>query len=427
VATISAMPLLEELLADEYHTSILTLLRAVPFNQYDNSLVVRRDVRRIPLKLDIATAVDEKEAKHLQASYDGLAHFYPVDIYPENIASTDGLLTSFRRLQLLEGFGLQDHHRFGSYSLLHVDVSIYWQLLRFLYCYSGMAPVRHDLFLCFGFWHAYSYAHVALWSAFRMTFLADAFWAVFPSQRLLRRPSLILSSTLITWIRFAFPRFKDYLITKITELRYAMLDFDVNLVTNLERGIVTTKISPFRSKYIHLLNLYTLLEFCIPVIQDYGVALKSNDWPLFYNCLLSIMAFLLMCNGKGAADYQRSMYCFLMTLRYWAHHQLPVIKLLETNHTIFSEESGEIALSVLATSQATSSRSKLDQVRKAWQFVRTRFEYHDSIDGLARNKKKHRILSKSRILLRGGMLWTFFLSHHSYCPSAKIIPPFVQR
>ena len=81
-ATISAMPLLEELLADECHTSILTLLRAVPFDQYDNSLVVRRDVRRIPLKLDIATAVDEKESKHLQASYDGLAHFYPVDIYP---------------------------------------------------------------------------------------------------------------------------------------------------------------------------------------------------------------------------------------------------------------------------------------------------------------------------------------------------------
>ena len=130
---------------------------------------------------------------------------------------------------------------------------------------------------CFCFWHAYSYAHVALWSAFRKTFLADAFWAVFPTQRLLRRPSLVLSSTLITWIRLAFPRFRDYLIAKITELRYTMLDFDVNLVTNLERGIATTKNSPFRAKYIHLLNLHTLLEFCIPVIQNYGVALKSND------------------------------------------------------------------------------------------------------------------------------------------------------
>ena len=150
-ATIPAMPFLDQLLSDQYHTSILTMLRSIPFLQYDDSAVVRRDVRRIPLKLDLATA-DAQEAKHLKASYDGLAHFYPVDIYPENIASTDGLLTSFRRLQLLEGFGLQDHKRFGSYSLLHVDVSIYWQLLRFLYCYSVM------ICLCFGFWHAYSYA-----------------------------------------------------------------------------------------------------------------------------------------------------------------------------------------------------------------------------------------------------------------------------
>ena len=83
--------------------------------------MVKRDVRRIPLKLDFKTAIDANEANHLTASFDGLLHFYPVDIYPENIASHVGLLTAFRRLQLLEGFGLEDHHRFGSYSL-HVDV-----------------------------------------------------------------------------------------------------------------------------------------------------------------------------------------------------------------------------------------------------------------------------------------------------------------
>jgi hypothetical protein len=77
-------------------------------------------------------------------------------------------------------------------------------------------------------------------------------------------------------------------------------------------------------------------------------------------------------------------------MQYWTEHGLPIMTLLQANHTIFSEESGEIALSVLATSQPTSNRTKLDQTRKDWQFVRTRFNVHAD-----NPKKKHRILSKS--------------------------------
>ena len=65
--------------------------------------------------------------------------------------------------------------------------------------------------------------------------------------------------------------------------------------------------------------------------------------------------------------------------RYWTYHQLPIMILLQANHTLFSEESGEIALSALATSQPTSNRAKYDQVRKDWQLVRSRFNLH-SID-----------------------------------------------
>ena len=96
--TISAMPFLEQLFHERCHIGVLTSLRQIPLHQYDDSIVVRRDVRRIPLKLDIETAVDEKEAEHLKTCFDGLFHFYPVDIYPENIASRKGLLTALRRL-----------------------------------------------------------------------------------------------------------------------------------------------------------------------------------------------------------------------------------------------------------------------------------------------------------------------------------------
>ena len=99
-----------------------------------------------------------------------------------------------------------------------------------------MASSRHDLFLCFGFWHAYNYAHIALWKEFRSTFLADAFWAIFPTQKLLRRPPLVQSSTLFICIRLAFPQFRIHLVTKIIELRAAMLDCDLNLA-KIEQGI----------------------------------------------------------------------------------------------------------------------------------------------------------------------------------------------
>ena len=56
------MPLLDRLLADPCHLGVLTCLRQITLEQYDSSIVARRDVRRIPLKLDIKTALAAQEA-----------------------------------------------------------------------------------------------------------------------------------------------------------------------------------------------------------------------------------------------------------------------------------------------------------------------------------------------------------------------------
>jgi len=62
---------------------LVFLILYVPFFSFKiNSLVVIRYVRRIPLKLYSQTALDDDEAEHLASSFDGLTHFYPVDIYP---------------------------------------------------------------------------------------------------------------------------------------------------------------------------------------------------------------------------------------------------------------------------------------------------------------------------------------------------------
>ena len=152
----------------------------------------------------------------------------------------------------------------------------------------------------FGYWHAYSYAHVALWAEFRATFLADAFWAIFPDQKLLRRPPLLQSSTFFTWIRLAYPEFRDVLRERIREQANAMVNYDIELVHSIETGRVPiSKNNPFRPQLIRLLNLQTLMEFCIPVIQDYGVAIKGNDYAYSRNLSMLLWLFLLCVMPKG--------------------------------------------------------------------------------------------------------------------------------
>src|SRR5215475_13521611 len=100
-----------------------------------------------------------------------------------------------------------------------------------------------------------------------------------------------------------------------------------------------------------------------------------------------------MCKTKGALDYQRSMYCYEWMLRDWEKKKLPIIELLRLNHTMFSEESGEIALSALTTSQPLSTRADIEQTRQHWQIVKMKYESLHADQQLP-HQKRYRFLSK---------------------------------
>ena len=76
------------------------------------------------------------------------------------------------------------------------------------------------------------------------------------------------------------------------------------------------------------------MEFCIPVVQDYGVALKGNNYASLEKCLYALVAFFVMCNAQGSLDYRRSLYCFVIMTRYWTYHKLPIMTLLPANHFV---------------------------------------------------------------------------------------------
>ena len=86
-----------------------------------------------------------------------------------------------------------------------------------------------------------------------------------------------------------------------------------------------------------------------------------------------MLLFFICCSTKGAAEYARSMMIFDHLLRYWLQHGLPIVDLFIWNHTAFSEESGEVALSVLAHSQPPTNRSELNNTRDYWILTRQRY------------------------------------------------------
>ena len=111
----AALPNLDELLTDLHLTQLTTDLIQLSKSFFDESIVVLRNVRRIPPK--VVETDDPIEQKHLNSSYDGLKYFIPVDIYNDNITAIDGLMQSFvcYRIQrasvvLIIGGGVNIHY-----------------------------------------------------------------------------------------------------------------------------------------------------------------------------------------------------------------------------------------------------------------------------------------------------------------------------
>ena len=389
--TLPAMSMLTTLLSLPLHTAVLDCLQSIPFEQYQTAFVTTRDVRRIPLKPDPITL---EEKFHLALSSDGLRFFYPLEIHEHNIQSRLGLLHCFRVAQLQSGFGVPGHGRRGLYSFLHVDVSLYWSLIRLLYSYSGFASIRHDLFLCFGLWHPYMYGHLAIWNEFRHTFLAPAWFTLFPDSALFKRPKLLVSQTFFTWIRLAYPSFRDYLLRQFTSLRDQALQLDSLIVENIENHDLIPP-NLYRARVIHLFNLILLLDFCIPVVQDYGSLLKNNDWDAFIKAYRKLSLLFILSRSPGTTLYRNSSYLFLLQVTHWANEGALIIDILHQYHTQFSEESGEIALSLLTHSLPASRRGNINETRKAWQFIGDKFRRKGAIQEelkLESRKKKHRVI-----------------------------------
>jgi len=100
------------------------------------------------------------------------------------------------------------------------------------------------------------------------------------------------------------------------------------------------------------------------------------------------------------------MFLFGVLSKYWEETKFPISSLLHENHTVFSEESGEIALSLLARGTPAASRAKLSQVQHQWQMLKMQFDCHSDLSSQEKSDKS--IVSSVRSLLfRRKILFNF--------------------
>ena len=89
------------------------------------------------------------------------------------------------------------------------------------------------------------------------------------------------------WLRLAYPQFKTDLLKALQRLKTILAADDI-------AGVEYDTPNTNRARYVHMLNLYSIFEFCIPAIQDYLVVLKSNNWEEF-RCCFRRCRFFLSC------------------------------------------------------------------------------------------------------------------------------------
>jgi len=97
----------------------------------------------------------------------------------------------------------------------------------------------------------------------------------------------------------------------------------------------------------------------------------------------------------GALPYQKSLYVFFSFLSHWEKNELPPARVLQFMPPFLSEETGEIALSVLTSRLPASARSDHKQTRKIWQTLKK----SGSADGHNEMKSKKRRIGKDLLLI----------------------------
>ena len=242
---------------------VATALAAMPFEEgrppmrFRDSLVNRYQVCSIPPKVEVDKEESPILQQRLSVSRDGLHRTLPLDIWKHNIGSNTGLIDVIQ-----EYVTTTELHDGSQYHVWLVDVNIYSRVYKvcclfastyrsnvspcpqFMYDHSGIGKMLHSkVFLALGLWHNFKQASLILWKRYALDFIGPAYHCLFPGRDMYMNPRLVHVTTMFTYLRLSYPRWRDALHS------------------------LRTKPDLPPSSVNHLHNLTMLMEFFIPTVH----------------------------------------------------------------------------------------------------------------------------------------------------------------
>jgi hypothetical protein len=117
----------------------------------------------------------------------------------------------------------------------------------------------------------------------------------------------------------------------------------------------------------HLANFLLMMEFCVPVVQDYGLAIRHGTFKEAH----SLYGLVLICMAIFQDSYYvENMGLFLLILEYQKEHQLPLEHILDQNWANMNGEDIELAnRSLSKATKSTSGQSNVEFLHRSARLI----------------------------------------------------------
>jgi hypothetical protein len=283
----------------DYMDDLGVLMKSIegetPLSYYANSEVVKWDVNLVPLKPVVTKQQDQQLHDLLKAKKDGMVDFFPDEIFKVNVGSNLGLVSLVRK-QYDERKMKSDEVK--TYTTMLCDINIFDRVLKvscvtavqsfgggalwfscthfavgrmfmfnyITYMYAHQVaydnsncgkPYRKSELCILGFWHTYKQMNLMMYKCFAYPFIGALFHHLYPSTIFFEHPKRLGSIvTILSYVRLAYPLFKNDLAQAIQKLKTAefLNENALNHLLNL-RAFVCFFIPAVRACIHHMLRI----------------------------------------------------------------------------------------------------------------------------------------------------------------------------
>jgi hypothetical protein len=247
-------------------------------------------------------------------------------------------------------------------------------------------------------WHSYKWATKRILIVYASDFIAPLFHYLFPTRQFdSNKCSHTVATTILSYIRLAYPRFKTPLREQLANPTISvrqrtilqnlqhLCEFFIPVVCALDVCIWRSCTTYCRVVCLPFLaNLHLLFHYT--QVQDYYISMRFNDLSfsvqmLYRLFVASSMLRQMKIKGKGTAhNYPKMQLTQLLIIEYWRKTGYYACDLMAANTSIVNEELGEATFSLLGRAVlGDSCRSDFQYMRGVYKLIPIYREVKDDL------------------------------------------------